>query len=218
MKRGAVFLDRDGVINAYVYNSEFGTVDSPAHPDEFVLLPGSAQAIAELNRLGLPVIVVSNQPGIAKGKFTPALLSAMTEKMHVETRNIGARLHGVYYCLHHPQSLLPDYRISCSCRKPSPGLLIQAAEELGLDLAKSYMVGDGVSDILAGARAGVTTIFVSPRKCYICDELVRQNARPTLIVDSLLDAAKDITCIEHNIDVPRDHFTLSHCFDSMEGK
>jgi len=80
MKRGAVFLDRDGVINAYVYNSEFGTVDSPAHPDDFVLLPGAARAIAELNQTGLPIIVVSNQPGIAKRKFNSALLAAMTEK------------------------------------------------------------------------------------------------------------------------------------------
>ena len=218
MKKGAVFLDRDGVINAYVYNSEFGTVDSPAHPDEFALLPGSAQAIAELNRLGLPVIVVSNQPGIAKRKFTPALLTAMTEKMRIDIQNAGGCLDGVYYCLHHPESQIPEYRISCGCRKPSPGLLIQAAEELGLNLAKSYMVGDGVTDVLAGARAGTTTIFVSPRKCYVCDELVKQNARPTLIVSSLRDAVKDIGCMESNVEVPRDHFTLSHCFDSLEGK
>jgi D-glycero-D-manno-heptose 1,7-bisphosphate phosphatase len=218
MKRGAVFLDRDGVINAYVYNSEFGTVDSPAHPDEFALLPGSAESIAELNRLGLPVIVVSNQPGIAKGKFTTALLKAMTEKMCVEIQNAGGGLNGVYYCLHHPQSLFQDYRINCECRKPSPGLLMQAAEELSLDLAKSYMVGDGVTDVLAGARAGTTTIFVSPRKCYVCDELVKQNARPTLIVSSLWDAVKDIGCLESNIEVPRDHLALSYCFDSLEGK
>ncbi len=218
MKRGAVFLDRDGVINAYVYNSEFGTVDSPAHPEEFSLLPGSGQAIAELNRMGLPVIVVSNQPGVAKRKFTPALLTAITEKMHAETRNAGGHLDAVYYCLHHPEGLLPDYRIDCDCRKPRPGLLLQAANELDLDLAKSYMVGDGIMDILAGTRAGATTIFVSPRKCYICDELVKQDARPTLIVSSLLDAVNDIGCLERDTDVPRDHFTLSHCFNSMEGK
>jgi len=218
MKRGAVFLDRDGVINAYVYNPEFGTVDSPAHPDEFVLLPGSAQAIAELNRMGFPVVVVSNQPGIAKRKFTPALLASMTEKMHAEAGNAGGRLDGVYYCLHHPESELPDYRMICNCRKPSPGLLLQAAEDLNLDLAKSYMVGDGVMDVVAGARAGATTIFVSPRKCYICDELVKQNVRPTLMVSSLRDAVIDIGCMERNLEVPRDHFTLSHCFDSLEGK
>ena len=122
MKTGAVFLDRDGVINAYVYNPEFGTVDSPAHPDEFVLLPGVAGAIAELNAIGLPVIVVSNQPGIAKGKFSSALLSAMTEKMHAQTRMEGGAFDAIYYCLHHPQSQLPEYKVNCDCRKPSPGL------------------------------------------------------------------------------------------------
>lgn len=218
MKRGAVFLDRDGVINSHVYNPEFGTVDSPAHPDDFVLLPGAAQAIAELNQMGLPVIVVSNQPGIAKRKFNSALLAAMTEKMHAETRAAGGCVDGVYYCLHHPQSLLPEYKVNCDCRKPNPGLLIQAAEELELDLAKSYMVGDGVTDILAGASAGTTTIFISARKCYICDELVRQNAKPTLIVTTLLDAVKDIKSIESNTQVPRDHLVLAHCFSSMEGK
>jgi len=218
MNRGAVFLDRDGVINAYVYNPEFGTVDSPANPDEFVLLPGSAGAIAELNHMGLAVVVVSNQPGIAKGKFTQALSTAITDKMHLEIRNAGGHLDGVYYCLHHPESLIPQYRINCDCRKPSPGLLIQASEELGLDLAKSYMVGDGVTDVQAGARAGTATIFVSPRKCYLCDELVKQNARPTLIVTSLVDAVKDIGCMERNVEVPHNHFNLSHCLDSMEGK
>jgi D,D-heptose 1,7-bisphosphate phosphatase len=218
MKTGAVFLDRDGVINAYVYNPEFGTVDSPAHPDEFVLLPGVAGAIAELNAIGLPVIVVSNQPGIAKGKFSSALLSAMTEKMHAQTRMEGGAFDAIYYCLHHPQSQLPEYKVNCDCRKPSPGLLIQAAKELHLDLAKSYMVGDGVTDILAGNNAGATAILIGSRKCYVCDELVRQKARPALIVDSLLEAAKDIGSMERKLEVPRDHLVLSHCFDSMEGK
>jgi len=218
MKRGAVFLDRDGVINAYVYNPEFGTVDSPARLDEFVLLPGAGRAIAELNRLGLPVIVVSNQPGIAKKKFNATLLAGMTEKMREEIRAAGGCLDAVYYCLHHPQSLLPEYKVDCDCRKPSPGLLIQAAKELDLDLAKSYVVGDGITDILAGASAGTTTIFVSARKCYVCDELARQNARPTLMVDSLMAAVNDIGFMERNVQVPSGHLTLSHCFDSMEGE
>jgi D,D-heptose 1,7-bisphosphate phosphatase len=217
-RKGAVFIDRDGVINAHVYNSDFGTVDSPANADEFVLLPGSADAIAELSHLGLPVIVVSNQPGIAKRKFNSALLEAMTEKMLFEIWAAGGRVDAVYYCLHHPQSLVLEYRINCGCRKPNPGLLIRAAEEWNLDLAKSYMVGDGVTDVLAGSRAGTRTIFVSSRKCYICDELVRHGARPTLIVTSLLEAVKDICSIERNMQVPHSHLTLSHCFDSMEGK
>ena len=95
MKRRAVFLDRDGVINRYAYNSELGTVDSPAHPREFELLPGAAEAIAGFNQLGLPVIVVSNQPGIAKGKLSPSLLDAINEEMRIQLAREGARLDGV---------------------------------------------------------------------------------------------------------------------------
>lgn len=217
-RRGGVFIDRDGVINAHVYNSEFGTVDSPANADEFILLPGCAEAIGKLNQLRLPVIVVSNQPGVAKRRFDLTLLESMTHKMLVEIQAGGGKVDAVYYCLHHPQSLVLEYRINCDCRKPNPGLLIRAAEEWDLDLAKSYMVGDGVTDVLAGARAGTRTIFVSSRKCYICDELVRQGARPFLFVNSLLDAANDVYSIERNMQVPLAHLTPSHWCDSLEGK
>jgi HAD superfamily hydrolase (TIGR01662 family) len=98
MSQRAAFLDRDGVINAYVYNSEFGTVDSPANPDEFALLPGAAEAITKLNEAGLLAIVVSNQPGIAKGRFTLKLLETMTEKMKRLVAGTGGRLDAVYYC------------------------------------------------------------------------------------------------------------------------
>src|SRR3990172_1193265 len=100
----AVFLDRDGVINKMVYNSEFGLVDSPANPDEFRLNSGVAEAICQINRMGLLAIVVSNQPGIAKGRFTRALHDAMTDKMHRLIEQAEGRLDGVYYCLHHPHA------------------------------------------------------------------------------------------------------------------
>lgn len=186
----AVFLDRDGTINAMVYNAEFGLVDSPQNPDEFRLLPGVGEAIRAINEAGFLTVVVSNQPGIAKGKCTPALLDAMTEKMHQGLAALGARLDAVYYCLHHPEAALPDYRAVCDCRKPRPGLFLRAAEELGIDLSASFLVGDGITDLLAGMEAGVTTLFLSPRKCYICDELVRQQVDPGFIVPDLLSAAR----------------------------
>ena len=96
LKTKAVFLDRDGVINRYVYHTELGTVDTPANPEEFELLPGVAEGIDELNELGLAVIVVSNQPGIAKGKLTPWLLDAITEKMRTQLAISGARLDGIF--------------------------------------------------------------------------------------------------------------------------
>ena len=189
MARKAVFLDRDGVINPYSYNAEFGTIDSPAHPDEFALAPGAAKAIATLNGAGLLVVVVSNQPGIAKGRFSPALLEAVTDKMKRQMREGGARLDGVYYCLHHPDAKIEQYRIACNCRKPKPGLLFQAAHELQIDLSQSYMVGDGSVDVLAGREAGARTLFVGPRKGYVFSELERQNAWPDAIVRDLGEAA-----------------------------
>ena len=194
--RRAVFVDRDGVINRMCWQAEFGTVDSPANPDEFDLLPGVGAGIAELNRLGLLVIVVSNQPGIAKGKFTPALLAAMQTKMIAGIRAAGGELDAIYNCLHHPEALLDEYRARCACRKPEPGLLAQAAREWQIELSSSYMIGDGVTDIAAGRAAGATTLFVNSRKCYNCDSLVAHQTWPDYIVSSLGQAAQVIGSLE----------------------
>jgi len=190
MPRPAVFLDRDGVINPYAYNAEFGTIDSPARPDEFTLAPGAAGAIATLNQAGLLVVVVSNQPGVAKGRFSAALLDAVTDKMQRQMREAGARLDAVYYCLHHPEGKIDEYRMSCECRKPKPGLLLRAAREWEIDLPHSYMVGDGAVDIIAGRQAGVKTLFIGPRKGYVFSELERQNAWPDAIVSNVCEATE----------------------------
>jgi D,D-heptose 1,7-bisphosphate phosphatase len=196
MSRRAVFLDRDGVINRYVYNAEFGTVDSPANPEEFTLLPGVVEAIAQFNNMGLLVIVVSNQPGIAKGRFSSALLQAMTRKMEHAVQAGGGKIDGVYYCLHHPQASLAEYRMQCDCRKPAPGLFLQAAAQHDIELKKSYTVGDGVVDILAGQAAGTITVFVSPRKCYVCDELSRRGVEPNYWAEGLVEAAQLVRSLE----------------------
>ncbi len=188
MSDSAVFLDRDGVINSYVYDAEFGTVDSPSNPDAFALLPSAGKAIAELNRLGLKVLVVSNQPGIAKGKFSAVLLDRITEKMHAEIAKCGGHLDGVYYCLHHPDSVLPEYRLRCDCRKPHPGMLLKAAKEMDLDLGRAFMIGDGISDIEAGVAAGTRTIFVGQSKPYILDAFEQHGISPDFIASSLFDA------------------------------
>jgi D-glycero-D-manno-heptose 1,7-bisphosphate phosphatase len=155
----AVFLDRDGVINEMVPSPE--GPDSPRSVEEFTLVQGAASAVRGLNELGLPVVVVSNQPGVAKGKFDASTLEDMTERMRELLRNDWAALQGIYYCMHHPQAVVDNYRKVCDCRKPKPGLLVQAAEDLGLDLAGSYMVGDQPRDMTAGNAVGCTTLFVS---------------------------------------------------------
>jgi D-glycero-D-manno-heptose 1,7-bisphosphate phosphatase len=182
MGKRAVFLDRDGVINSYVYNPEFGTVDSPSNSDEFQLNLGAPEAISALRSMGLLVIVVSNQPGIAKGKFTPEILDATTAKM---LEGCGGNIDDVFYCLHHPQASNPQYLANCNCRKPEPGLLLQAAAKWDIDLAASFMVGDGLTDVLAGRAAGAHTILVGARKCYLCEEMEKYNATPEFFATSL---------------------------------
>ena len=154
----AVFLDRDGVINQVVFSAE--GLDSPRSIDEFKLLPGAAAGIRRLNELGLPVVVVSNQPGVAKGKFPASNLAAMTERMKEVLLDQSADLQGIYYCMHHPKAVVDAYREDCDCRKPKPGLLIQAAKEMALQLEGSYMVGDQARDMIAGKSAACTTLLV----------------------------------------------------------
>ena len=211
MARRAVFLDRDGVINSYVPHPEFGTVDSPATAAEFSFLPCVGQALARLGQLDVLLIVVSNQPGIAKRKFTVSQLDAMTRKMNALVRAAGGRIDSVYYCRHHPEATLPLYRKLCDCRKPKPGLLLSATRDWNIDASASYMVGDGVGDILAGQAVGSTTLFVSSRKCYICDELSRHNARPAFLVRDLLEAARVIECLENKNATAAGEFTLDNC-------
>lgn len=188
----AVFLDRDGVINAMVYHADFGLIDSPSRPDEFQMLPGVARAVRRINEMGFLAIVISNQPGVAKGKFTVDLLKATKEKMHADLAGEGAKLDDVYYCIHHPDAVLDSYKEICECRKPKPGLLLQAAEEWDINLSQSYFVGDGITDIVAGQRAGCKTFLVNSRKCYLCDELARQHVAPDFIGKDLADAVDAI--------------------------
>lgn len=186
--RPAVFLDRDGVINRMVYDPDFGLVDSPQNVDQFVLFPQAAEAIRLINEMGYLAVVVSNQPGMAKGKCTPAVLEAITAKMKLQLAEGGAQLDGVYYCLHHPEALLPEYRIACDCRKPGSGLLKRAMADLGIDSRRSYMIGDGLTDVLAGEGAGCTTILLGSRKCEICRAMEDQGIRPDMLAPSLLGA------------------------------
>jgi len=204
--RRAVFLDRDGVINAMWDDPEHGTVDSPLNPEQFRLLPRVGEAICLLRNEGFLCIVVSNQPIVAKGKSTPSLLDAITERMHSDLAKAGAKLDAVYYCLHHPQAVLEKYRSECECRKPKPGLLIKASRELDIDLARSYMIGDGLSDIEAGCQAGCTTILLGGGKCYVCKRMQTLNVMPDLIARDLFEAAELIYNREKQKEVYHEDF------------
>ncbi len=151
-KKAAVFLDRDGTIN-----EQMGYIN---HISRFVLLPDVGRAIRRLNEQGIPVVVVTNQSGLARGYFPDSLLDEVNSKMNAELARDGAHIDGLYICPHHPEAKQEKYRQTCSCRKPKIGLLEQAATELNLDLSRSFMVGDRWSDLKCGASAGATPILV----------------------------------------------------------
>lgn len=149
----AVFLDRDGTINA-----KAGFLRSE---EQLQLLPGAAEGIALLNRMGWLVIVVTNQPVIARGEVTPEGLDRIHRKLETLLGRQGAYVNAIRFCPHHPDRGFsgerPEYKIDCACRKPKPGMLLEAAEQFRIDLASSWMVGDSERDMQAGRAAGCHT-------------------------------------------------------------
>lgn len=155
-KQKAIFLDRDGTLNRYV-----GFLRSI---DAFELLPDVCEAVKTINGSGYLAIVITNQPVIARGEVTTEQLQQIHNKMETLLGEEGAYLDGIYYCPHHPhkgyEGEIPELKIECSCRKPKPGMLLQAAEEFNIDLSASWMIGDGEIDILAGKAAGCRTALI----------------------------------------------------------
>lgn len=156
----AVFLDRDGTINKYV-----GFLRDI---NDFELIDGVADAIKRLNQAGYLVIVVTNQPVIARGEVSIEELTRIHNKMETLLGQEGAYVDAIYYCPHHPdkgfEGEVPEYKIVCECRKPKPGMLLKAAKDFHIDLSKSYMVGDGKNDMEAGNAAGCRTILLGIEK------------------------------------------------------
>lgn len=152
----AVFLDRDGTINKYV-----GFLRDI---DDFELLPGVAEAIKRINSSGYLAIVVTNQPVIARGEVTVPELQLIHNKMETLLGAEGAYLDAIYYCPHHPhkgyEGEIPELKIDCDCRKPKPGMLLKAEKDFNIDLANSWMIGDGENDIKAGLAAGCKTALI----------------------------------------------------------
>ncbi|EOS95829.1 D-glycero-beta-D-manno-heptose 1,7-bisphosphate 7-phosphatase [Erwinia tracheiphila] len=143
----AIFLDRDGTINVdHGYIHEI---------DNFQFIDGVIEALQELKKMGYALIVVTNQSGIARGIFTEAVFTQLTEWMDWSLADRDVDLDGIWFCPHHPDAALEEYRQQCDCRKPEPGMLLSAQKELNIDLAASFMVGDKIDDVLAGRAAGV---------------------------------------------------------------
>lgn len=146
-RRPGVLLDRDGTL--------IEERNYLADPEGVCLLPGAAAAVARWNAAGVPVGMVTNQSGVARGYFDEAAIAAVHARLDALLAGEGARLDGVWYCPHHP-----DHGDPCECRKPAPALAERAAEALGLDLARSWVIGDKRCDVELGARVGARGVLV----------------------------------------------------------
>ena len=147
--RKFIFLDRDGTLN-----QRFAKAHYVERPDEFTWLPGAREALVRLCQAGYQLVLITNQPGVARGNFTKTELAAIHEKMNSDLAKVGAKVHHIYYCPH-------NWDEGCACRKPAPGMLLQAQKDLSLDLTKCWMLGDDERDMHAGASAGCKCMMVS---------------------------------------------------------
>ena len=179
--RKAAFLDRDGVINrdkAYVHRWE-----------DFEFVPGAIEGMRLLQQAGYALVVVTNQSGLARGYYSEDQYQALTSALRTHLAREGVQLAGVYHCPHHPKGSVAELAIDCDCRKPAPGLLLQAARELGLSLADSLMVGDKPSDIAAARAAGLAqAILVDSDN----PESTLAGVQPDHHFSSLLDCARHL--------------------------
>ena len=171
----AAFLDRDGVI---IRKAPEG--DYVARWEEVEFLPDALESVASLYRAGFKIIIVTNQRGIATGKVQPEDLEHIHHRLRTQLAMHGVAVAGIYVCPH-------DIPENCDCRKPKPGMLLEAAREHGIDLAGSWMVGDMASDIAAGKSAGCRT-------AWIVSEGARREpeVEPDILADSLLSAVRQI--------------------------
>ena len=156
----AAFLDRDGVLTDLVPDPVSGRPESPLSPEQVRLLPGAAAAVIRLRNAGYAIVGITNQPAAAKGLVGIDQLEQVQARVLQLLKEHGATTDAFHLCFHHPEGLLPELTRVCRCRKPAPGMLLEAAAELGLDLGASWMLGDTDGDVAAGRSAGCRTILI----------------------------------------------------------
>ncbi|MGH2592869.1 MAG: D-glycero-beta-D-manno-heptose 1,7-bisphosphate 7-phosphatase, partial [Anaerolineae bacterium] len=178
-----VFLDRDGTIN-----EEVGYL---RRLDQFRFIDGAAEAVKLLNESGLKVVIVTNQAGVARGYLSEQALQQIHCVMAEALRAQYARLDGIYYCPHHPIEGVGAYKIECDCRKPKPGMMERAARELNIDLSRSFIVGDKITDLETGYVVGCKTVLVRTGYGLTSEEqFVDRPFQPDYVADNVLEASR----------------------------
>ncbi len=193
--RPAVFLDRDGTLNEILYDAE-GREESPFTPEKLVLLPGAGELTRKVREAGYLAVLITNQPGVAKEKVTIAGLELLHERLLDLLAEDGGGLDQIYYCPHHPIGVpgsTSGFVQVCDCRKPAPGMLLKAAQEMGIDLSRSWMIGDRFLDIKAGHAAGCKTILL---RRPVPEPFTGDPPQPTVFAGNLHDALRAILASE----------------------
>ena len=178
--RPAVFLDRDGTLS-----EERGFID---RLELIEIFPWTSDAIRLLNRAGFAVVVVTNQSAIGRGIIDVPFLQSVHDAFDRHLTKSGARVDRYYFCPHHPDAPLPEYRMVCRCRKPGPGMIEQAAADLGLDLTRSFMVGDRPIDVASGHAAGVRSVLVRSGHSSGGSDAPSGLRDPDAILNNLMEA------------------------------
>lgn len=189
----AVFLDRDGVINQLIFNTKTGEYESPHFVDDLVIYPYVAKSLIELKSYGYMLFLISNQPSYAKGKTTFENIKAIHNEIHSCMVGNGIKFDDYFYCYHHPNGTVPEYTFECQCRKPKPFFLQEAGKKYGLDMARSWLIGDQDSDIFCGKAGGVRTILINNEH----SSHKRGKSRPDYQTDNLLSAVELITQLSY---------------------
>ncbi len=159
-EKKAIFLDRDGILIKMHYDRNLGTINTPLSVKQIVFAPGIFDFLQVAKRLGFILVLISNQPAVGIKKINLQTHKKMKAYIKRILQGHGIIFDGEYYCLHHPYASISKYKKDCVCRKPKTGFFMKAAKDLNLDLKKSWMIGDGVYDIIAGHNAGCKTILV----------------------------------------------------------
>lgn len=191
----AVFYDRDGIIVKMLYNPELGTIDTVSQPSQISFIPGIYDLLKHTSSLGYKNIIISNQPAVGREKISEKGFEEVRNEMLKKLKEQDAIIDDDYYCFHHSHASILKYKKICDCRKPKPGLILEAAKKHKIDLSKSWMIGDSVNDVRAGHSAGCKTILIADLYESEYLRVLEENlegVKPDFLIKKLKEAIKII--------------------------